>query len=281
MILQSNKTSLDRTPEQEKNEISFFSLHKKRILEALVTAVAITLFVAFWHVMALRIDLPFILPTPIAAFTRFFELLPTKEFISAVTGSMLNVILGYISGLTVGAIIAFAAFVVPPVRAAVAPFAKLIRSVPVASFILLCILWLTDNAASAFIGFLMVFPIVYENVLVGFNSTDKATLEMSRAYGFGNAKKLMYVYVPSALPYLGSSAMTSLGLAWKACVSAEVLCIAEGTIGYHVFNSKDFFDTEQLFAWTIAVVLMSIALEGIMRIIAYFIKRGVRRIYGK
>lgn len=277
MRLQTN----DRTRNPENSVFGVLRNNKKRIISFAISILTVVAVFVFWHVMALKIALPFILPKPLDVLKRFFGLMPTKEFISAVTGSMVNVICGYIGGVVTGALLALAAFVSYPVKAALAPFVKVARTVPVASFILLCILWLTDNVASAFIGAIMVFPIVYENVLTGFAETDKSHLEMARAYGFGKLKTLTSVYIPSALPYLGSASASSLGLAWKACVSAEVLCIAEDTIGYYIFSSKDFFDTEQLFAWTVAVVIMSLLLEGAVKLASYFIKRRARRSYGK
>ena len=85
---------------------------------------------------------------------------------------MKNVISGYTFGIIIGAVMAFLAFICFPIKAFVAPFVKIARATPVASFILLCILWLSDSTASAFIAFLMVFPVVYENVLTGLTKTD-------------------------------------------------------------------------------------------------------------
>jgi NitT/TauT family transport system permease protein len=273
--------SNDRTHNSENGFFRAISDHKNAVISAATSLLTLIAVFLFWHIAAIRIDLPFILPKPLDVLKKFVALIPTKEFISAVTGSMFNVISGYIGGVLAGALLALASFLSYPVKAVLAPFVKVARTVPVASFILLCILWMTDNVASAFIGAIMVFPIVYENVLAGFAATDVRHLEMARAYGFGKFKTFTKVYIPSALPYLGSASASSLGLAWKACVSAEVLCIAEDTIGYYIFNSKDFFDTEQLFAWTVAVVIMSLFLEGAVKIASYFIKRRLRRSYGR
>ena len=280
MRLQSNPHSIDRTRKSKNSIFAVLKEHRKQATSIVISFITVAVVLIIWHIAAIRIDLPFILPRPTTAIARFFEFLPTKPFISAVTGSMLNVIAGYTSGVIFGTLLALAAFTCYPVKAVLAPFVKVARTVPFASFILLCILWMSDNTASAFIGAIMVFPIVYENVLAGFASTDARHLEMSRAYGFGRIKTLTHVFIPTALPYLGSASVNALGLAWKACVSAEVLCIADDTIGYYIFNSKDFFDTEQLFAWTIAVVIMSLLLESVAKLIAHIVKRRGRRSYG-
>lgn len=279
--MQSKNNAFDRTRNCENSIFAKLGAHKKRLISAAVSLTAVAAVFVIWHLVAKRIDIPFILPTPYRAFARFFELLPTKDFLSAVAGSMINVISGYLIGVALGGLLAFSAFVCYPVKAVLAPFVKVARSAPVASFILLCILWMSDSVASAFIAFLMVFPIVYENVLTGFNKTDENLIEMANTYGLGRFKMLSSLYLPSALPYLGSAAVTSLGLAWKACVAAEVLCIAEDTIGHYIFYSKDFFDTEQLFAWTIAVIIMSVLLEYAVKGIAYLVKRQFGRSYGK
>ena len=69
--------------------------------------------------------------------------------------------------------------------------------------------------------------------------------------------------------WLGNTQMaavtTAMGLAWKSGVAAEVLCIPRPAIGTQIYNSKLYLDIPDLFAWTVAVVLLSLALEWLLR----------------
>ena len=94
--------------------------------------------------------------------------------------------------------------------------------------------------------------------------TPEQDLELARAYRFGRWKTVRLVYVPSVLPYFASAFRTALGLAWKAGVAAEVLCLPKAAIGTQVYNAKIYLETPDLFAWTLVVLALSFALEGIL-----------------
>ena len=267
----------DRTRNARSGVTGFFKKHKGALLSLGALIATLLIWMLIWGFATMRVGVSFILPSPIEAFTEFFRLLPQKVFISAVTGSVIRVILGYIIGISVGAVAAFISHFIPPLKAFFAPLMKVARATPVASFILICALWMTSFVTPIFIAFLMVFPVVYENVLTGLSKTDEALIEVTSIYGFSPLKRLIFLYIPSAMPYLGSSCITSLGLAWKSCVSAEVLVVTAGSVGYNIFVSKNYLETEQLFAWTIAVVLLSVALEYAVKLIARLITRLVGR----
>ena len=73
------------------------------------------------------------------------------------------------------------------------------------------------------------------------------------------------IYLPSLRPYLLAAVTTAMGLAWKSGVAAEVLCIPRPAIGTQIYNSKLYLDIPDLFAWTVAVVALSLLLEGLLR----------------
>ena len=73
------------------------------------------------------------------------------------------------------------------------------------------------------------------------------------------------IYLPSLRPYFLAAITTAMGLAWKSGVAAEVLCIPRPAIGTQIYNSKLYLDIPDLFAWTVAVVLLSLALEWLLR----------------
>jgi NitT/TauT family transport system permease protein len=138
-----------------------------------------------------------------------------------------------------------------------------IKSVPVASFIILCLIWLSSKSLSIFIGFLMVLPIVYTNMLHGIKSTDTKLLEMATLFRVGWGKKLKYIYLPHLKPYILSACSVSIGLAWKAGIAAEVIGIPDGSIGERLYEAKVYLSTADLFAWTAVIVVISVIFEKV------------------
>lgn len=67
-----------------------------------------------------------------------------------------------------------------------------------------------------------------------------------------------------------------LGIGWKVSVASEVLSTPRYSIGLNLLNAKATLATEELFAWTIVVVLLSLIFEKYLDIILkkYFEQKG-------
>lgn len=261
----------ERTPIEGKHFIKRFGMY----------AAAVTLWILLWQIAAVRVGSEFILPSPAASVGKLWELLGKSEFYIASLGSMLRIIGGFAVGGAVGAVLAALGYFLPVTEILFSPLLKVIRATPVASFILIAVLWIPSSVVPVFIAFLMVLPIVYGNVLAGFRSTDRTLKEAALMYGFSALKRLALMYIPTALPYFGAACMTSLGLAWKAGIAAEVLCVTRDSIGNYLYTSKLYMESAELFAWTLTIILLSILLEEVVKIIAWGIKRIARRRYGR
>lgn len=142
-----------------------------------------------------------------------------------------------------------------------APPVVVVKAVPVASFIILALVWLDAEALSLFISTLMVFPPVYLNVLEGLRQTDQKLLELARVYRIPFRRRVWGVYLPQALPYFRSAASLALGLCWKAGVAAEVIGLPAGTIGERLYTAKIYLQTPDLFAWTAVILALSAIFE--------------------
>ena len=59
--------------------------------------------------------------------------------------------------------------------------------------------------------------------------------------------------------------MTPFGLAWKSGVAAEVICPPARAIGSRIQQAKLGLETADLFAWTLTIVALSLALEALLR----------------
>ncbi len=135
------------------------------------------------------------------------------------------------------------------------------KSVPVASFVVLLLIWFGSGRLSFWISFLIVLPNVYVNTLAGLKSTDSRLLEMARVFGMGRGKKFFYIYRPALMPYIGSCLKISLGMSWKSGVAAEIIGLSEASLGERLYMSKIYLDTAGLFAWTVTIVLVSFLFE--------------------
>ena len=182
--------------------------------------------------------------------------------ISALT--LLRIFAGLLIGVVLGTVIAVLTSVSAWCDRILSPLVKVIRATPVASFILLILLWVKTGRVPGVISALMVLPVVWGNVSKGIRQTDPMLLEMAKAYRFDGWKRLRLIYLPSVAPYFNAGVETGLGLAWKAGVAAEVLCHPKLAVGTQVYVSKLNLETPDLFAWTAVVILLSFLVETVL-----------------
>ena len=202
-----------------------------------------------------------LLPYPVTVLLALLRLARSPEFWWTALASLARVAAGMAGGAALGVLLAALACASPWCRRLFAPVIRIIRATPVVSFILLVLLWTGRDLVPAVIAGLMVLPVVWENVTQGLRATDGQLLELARAYRFSRWKTVRLVYLPSLRPYLRSAAANAMGLAWKSGVAAEVLCLPRLGIGAQISRAKQAFETADLFAWTAAVILLSLLME--------------------
>lgn len=146
----------------------------------------------------------------------------------------------------------------------ISPVITAVKSTPVASFVVLALVFVKSFYLPTLISFLMVIPIIYGNILEGISSVDGDLIDLSQVFCFSKMTKLTKIYIPSLLPYLNSAVATGLGFAWKAGVAAEVIANTKMSIGAQIYDSKIYLDTLNLFSWTIVIIALSILLEKVV-----------------
>ena len=214
-----------------------------------------------WQIAATRINIPFILPSPAQALSRLGELALTKEFYTTVGSSLLRVATGFFGGVAAGALLGYLTFRFAWLDTLTTPLMVVIRSTPVASFILVVLLWIGRDWVPGFISFLMVLPIVWQNTVLGFEKRDPRLSEVAQVFGFSRRKTFFRLDLPQVFPFVISASKTGLGLAWKSGIAAEVLALPETSIGLMIYHAKMYLETVDLYAWTLAIILFSVILE--------------------
>lgn len=227
--------------------------------------VSILLWIALWTIAAKIIDRELFLPGPLLVLSSLRQLSASRIFWLSVLNSMKNILSGFFLALLSGLILSVVSYRLRIVGAFISLPLRIIRTVPVASFIILALLWVSSNRLSMLISFLMVVPIVYENILEGLLSIDSSMLEVLYIARTPALRKIKLVYIPSLLPYLSSALSTGIGLAWKSGIAAEVIGISRNSIGNHLNQAKIYLQTPELFAWTITVIIISLIFEGAVK----------------
>ena len=223
-----------------------------------------------WALAARWVGLDLLLPGPLAVGSRLAALAGTSGFWLSVGATLGRVFLGLAWGALAGAALAFATHFSPWADRLLSPAVRVVRATPVVSFILLVYLWVPRGAIPWVISGLMVLPVVWGALCAGLDNMDEKLLELARAYRFSRLKTLWLVCLPALRPQFAAGLLTAFGLAWKSGVAAEVLCPPARAIGSRIQQAKLGLETADLFAWTLAIVALSLALEELLR-------RGLRK----
>ncbi len=227
-----------------------------------------------WQLAAMAVDRSLLLPGPATVFSSLCRLAALPLFWQSTAHTLLRIFGGLAAGAALGVLLALLTSFFRFADLILSPAVRVVRAVPVASFILLVLLWTRSGRVPVVISALMALPVVWGNVSTGIGQTDPQLLELCFAYRFSAFKKLRLLYIPSVLPYLSSGCATAMGLAWKSGVAAEVLCLPRLAVGTQIYYSKLYLETPSLFAWTLVTVALSLLLERALRALLRPFEKG-------
>jgi NitT/TauT family transport system permease protein len=173
-------------------------------------------------------------------------------------------VIGFILALIAGTSLAALSYRFRIVEDLVSPLMKTIKAMPVASFIILALVWIRSKNLSVLISFMMVVPMIYSSVYQGLAVADEKLLQMARVFRVGLLHKVTGIYIPSVKPFFLTAVTVGLGFCWKAGIAAEVIGAPVGSIGAKLYEAKLYLMTKELLAWTIVIILISMMFEKVV-----------------
>ena len=249
----------------------------KQLFERLAAA---AFWLAVWQCAAMAVGQEVFLVSPVQALRTLLQLLPQAEFWQRVGFSSGRILLGFGLGVVVSVFLAAAAQAWHAekwewVDALLAPVMQLVKATPVASFIILALVWVRGASLSVLISFLMVLPVLYGAVRTGIRSADPQLLEMAKVFRLPFARRLRAVWLPAVLPAFRQGCSVALGICWKSGVAAEVIGLPNGSIGDALYRAKITLSTGELFAWTFVIILLSAGFEKLFLLLLDRVTRAV------
>lgn len=235
-------------------------------------AAAVVFWLAVWQLLSVLTGSELLLASPVTTLKTLCGLAVHLDFWGAALTSLYRIFFGFLLGALTAAGLAWCASRLSFCRVLLAPFVSVMRTVPVASFIILALMWVSGRQLSTLISFLMVFPLIYVNTLAGLDNADPQLLEMAAIFRVSLFRRFKSIYFPALLPSFAAACRTGVGLAFKSGVAAEVIGLPAGTIGEKLYEAKLFLSTGELFAWTAVLVLLSFLCEKA-------VVWGLRRLY--
>ena len=241
-------------------------------------AAAVVFWLAVWQLAAAAIGQEVFLVSPLQAAGTLVQLLPQPDFWQRVGFSAGHILLGFLLGAVCSVVCSVVAERWVWVDALLSPVMQLVKATPVASFIILALVWVSGKSLSILISFLMVLPVLYGAVRTGIESADPQLLEMARVFRLPLARRVKAIWLPAVLPAFRQGCSVALGICWKSGVAAEVIGLPDGSIGDALYRAKITLSTGELFAWTFVIILLSAAFE---KLFLALLDKAVARVLGE
>ena len=241
-------------------------------------AAAVVFWLAVWQLAAAAIGQEVFLVSPLQAAGTLVQLLPQPDFWQRVGFSAGHILLGFLLGAVCSVVCSVAAERWVWVDALLSPVMQLVKATPVASFIILALVWVSGKSLSILISFLMVLPVLYGAVRTGIESADPQLLEMARVFRLPLVRRVKAIWLPAVLPAFRQGCSVALGICWKSGVAAEVIGLPDGSIGDALYRAKITLSTGELFAWTFVIILLSAAFE---KLFLALLDKAVARVLGE
>ena len=240
---------------------------------------AVLLALLFWQTAAIILNRSFLLSSPVEVLKALLELGLSNIFWTGMWKSVCKILLGFLTGALVGIFLAGLSYRFNLFEVYISPYIMVIRSIPVASFVIIILIWLGGEGLSLFVCFFMVMPIFYANTLEGLKSVDMKMIQMAKIFELVKKAKLIYIYLPMLESFLISSSVASMGIAFKSGIAAEVIGRPKDTVGFLLFDAKMYLDTSKVFAITLTVIICSAIFERLAVIVVKKFFYMLKRIY--
>ena len=251
---------------------------KKTKKSRLAQLAAVGFWLVVWQIAAMVIGQEVFLVSPLQAIGTLLELLPQADFWQRVGFSAGRILLGFGLGAVSSVVLAVAAERWAWVETLLSPVMQLVKATPVASFIILALVWVSGSSLSILISFLMVLPVLYGAVRTGIESVDGQLLEMAEVFRLPLGRRVRAIWLPAVLPAFRQGCSVALGICWKSGVAAEVIGLPDGSIGDALYRAKITLSTGELFAWTFVIILLSAAFE---KLFLMLLDRAVAQVLGE
>ena len=227
----------------------------------------ILIWLLIWQGVAWLVHNPVLIAGPWDTLKALVTLAGTAEFYQTVGWSLLRILLGILLGTGAGFILAYLSHRYTLLRDFLSPVVSLGKAIPVASFVILLLIWIGSRWVALPVVILITFPVAYLNLLKGLDTLDVQLSEMAELYRISFGKRLRFVEIPQLRGHIAAALSLASGMGFKSGVAAEVIGQSRLTIGNSMYRSKIYLEIPELFAWTAVVIFLSWGTEKLLQLL--------------
>ncbi|MFA7075262.1 MAG: ABC transporter permease subunit [Candidatus Izemoplasmatales bacterium] len=239
----------------------------KNYRKYILGSISIIILFLIWEIVSLSIANQYILPSPLFVGKTLIDILIDYQTYQIISITFLRLIVAFILSSLIAVILGIIAGNYKFIDELMHPFIVILRTLPVASIIVIILILFGNEYSLFLITFLMIFPIVYEGTKQGVLNIP-TELKNTIAMETNNKSEIMFkLHFPLSLPYIKTSLLQSFGLGFKVIVMAEFISQTTKGIGNELFKGSISIQYEKVFAWTIILIILVFLVEIIVKIL--------------
>ncbi|RTL51184.1 MAG: ABC transporter permease subunit [Rhodocyclaceae bacterium] len=228
-----------------------------------IGAASFAVIIIVWQLIAMT-QPAYVFPSLGQVFSDILRFAEDGDLLKATLATAKSVALGAVASLVIGTIFGFA---LGRYEAFTAPMLNFVQTVPYVVWALMSMIWFgLSQFAVVFTIFIAGFTVISYNVAAGLKQVDQNLLGMAQSVRANRYMIFRHIVLPSLTPYLVSAARTTLGICWKIVVLAELFAGGGGGggVGYNLYVSWEFNRPNEVFAWTVWLVILMMLTEWLV-----------------
>ncbi len=149
-----------------------------------------------------------------------------------------------------------------PVERFVLPLVSVLSPIPSLAWVPVFILWfgLGNTASIALVFYAATFPVVL-NTWTGVRSVNRIWVRAAEAMGAGRRELFQKVVFPGALPFVIAGLRQAFARSWIAVVGGEMIAATSWGLGWMIFDSKEFLQTDVMLATLVVIGVLGLGFE--------------------
>jgi NitT/TauT family transport system permease protein len=242
-------------------------LHSRWLPVAVVAAT-----VVLWDIAA-RLTIPILLPSPRDVAHALWKSAQDGSLFRHIGASYFRILAGWAIGGAIAVPFGILAGRLRWVRAVLDPYIEFFRFIPPIAFVTLFMIWfgLGELSKVALIVYTSFFT-TFLATMAGAMGVETERIRAAQCLGASPAQVFFRVIVPGTVPHIVTGIRLSLGLSFMTVVAAEFIA-AETGVGYLIFSSRLFAQTDYVFLGILLLGIMGFAanwaLKKVLSRIAY------------
>lgn len=236
-----------------------------------LSIISIISLIIIWILLSRIVNNEVIIPSIETTFISIVEIIKNPGFLNIISYTVLRTLIGFLISLFLAMTLGIFSSISKIVHNLMVPILKFLNSIPTIAIIVLALIWLNNELVPMFVGFLMVFPVLFETVLNSILNVDKNIIQMAYLYRVNKMEIIKNIYIPNILYNLSTIFNSALGINLKMVVAGEVLAQPKYAIGSSLQLQRMYLNTSGVFAWIIIILFISVMFDYMVKALKYFL----------